>query len=159
MLFLVGGFPDLAYNCPFVIKNQAINQLLCDPLCGLSFMKVDGLASECGIFFHWGFPISLQNIATNPCIYLFCGKTGSRMAERRERRDERKRLLVGRMPEAHGTCEWLVAPYTGFQILFPALYLTLILCPTRNPTCCQVLQNQLSLFHGFSYERLLFCHV
>lgn len=55
------------------------------------------------------------------------------MAERRERRDERKRSFVGRMPEAHGTHKGLVAPYTGFQILFPALYLTLILCPTRIP--------------------------
>lgn len=102
---------------------------------GLVLWKRSGLGSEYGLFFLWNPPISLKKIATNSCIYSVEGQALGWQREGRDGGDEREKTLLRGMEEAHGTDKFLVTPYTDFQIIFPVLYLTLILCPTKNPRC------------------------
>lgn len=98
--------------CPFLIKSRVINQLLCDSPWTLW-----------GVFFSKVFQLLYRRI-----IQISFLEGGVWVGGEKRGRDEKKRMLCGRMEGAHSRSKWFVALHRGFQIIsFPAPQLTLIL--------------------------------
>lgn len=93
----------------------------------------------CGLY-EESFSLRPFNFFIEDLYRFLFWKAGSGLVERKEGRDEKKRMLFGRMEGAHSRGKWFVALHRGFQIISFS-------CPTTHSHPLMRIVDESTVFH------------